>query len=203
MQILNEEVLRDLQQGVPLKLELGSGGKAGAGFYALDHLPLEGVDIIADLNQPLELLPDSCAAQIYSRHTLEHIENLLLLLAEVHRITCPGGRIEFIVPHFSNPYFYSDPTHVRAFGLYTMNYFVDPQHQPRRKVPAFYSSVRFTVQSIKIRFYRHSLLDHVVAPPLQWLVNRNFAWQNFYERRLASFFHAWEIVYVLTPVKQA
>jgi hypothetical protein len=33
-----------------------------------------------------------------------------------------GELIEIIVPHFSNPHYYSDPTHVRFFGLYTMSY---------------------------------------------------------------------------------
>ena len=70
--------------------------------------------------------------EIYSRHPLEHVRNFLPLMAELHRVTRPGGRIEIIVPHFSNPYGYSDPTHVRHFGLYTFFYFADEEDQPRR-----------------------------------------------------------------------
>ena len=60
------------------------------------------------------------------------------------------GRVEVVVPHFSNPYGYSDPTHVRFFGLYTFYYFADEADQPRRKVPAFYLPERFAVESVNI-----------------------------------------------------
>jgi hypothetical protein len=47
----------------------------------------EGVDIVADLNEPLDLLPENCAEHVFSSHALEHVDKLLPLLAEIHRIT--------------------------------------------------------------------------------------------------------------------
>lgn len=202
MRLRNPQIARDLDQGRPLRIDIGSGPRPRPGFYALDQLELEGVDIVADLNQPLDLLPDSCAEHIFSSHTLEHVEELLPLLAEIHRIARPGALIEIIVPHFSNPYAYSDPTHVRFFGLYTMNYFVDTQKQPEAwKVPTFYSKVRFEMEQVKLSFYRFNLWDRLFVPLLRYFVNRSARTQNFYELRLSWMFPAAEIRYRMRACK--
>jgi SAM-dependent methyltransferase len=204
VQLLNPQIAQDLAQGVALKLDLGSGGRPRPGAYAVDHIALPGVDIVADLNEPLDLLPDDCAEYVFSSHALEHVRELLPLLAEIHRVTRPGGLIELVVPHFSNPFHYSDPTHVRFFGLYTMSYFVETGKQPhRRKVPAFYTPTRFEIESVKIAFYRFNLLDRIVVPILRYLVNRTPGAQEFYEFRLARRFPAAELRYRLRPSKAA
>src|SRR5688572_30374219 len=149
VRLLNPQIRHDLDQGKPLRIDIGSGPRPRPGFYALDQLELEGIDIVADLNEPLDELPDNCAEHIFSSHTLEHVQKLLPLLAEIHRIAKPRALIEIIVPHFSNPYYYSDPTHVRFFGLYTMNYFVDVQKQPEVwRVDTFYSKIRFEMEQV-------------------------------------------------------
>lgn len=201
MKIINDRVARDIQSGVRINLNLGAGGSSRAGFYNLDKLPLKDVDILADLDEPLDQLPDNCVSEIHSRHALEHVGNFLGLMSEIHRITAPDGSIRIIVPHFSNPYACSDPTHVRFFGLFTMNYFVGRDEQPKRKVHSFYSGVRFHVDSIRIEFYRQGAIDRVFAPIVRRIVNRSFFWQEFYERRLCRLFHAWEIVFDMRPVK--
>jgi hypothetical protein len=201
MKIVNEQVIRDIKNGVPIKIDLGTGGAGRNGFYSLDKLPLNGVDIVADLNEPLDQLADNSVGEVYSHHTLEHIDNFLGLMSEIHRITRRDGRIQIIVPHFSNPYGYSDPTHVRFFGLYTMYYFAPPQEQPKRKVPAYYSQTRFHVESIQIQFYRNGLLDRLFASGFSRMINRSFGWQEFYERRLSAFFHARQIEFILRPIK--
>lgn len=202
MQILNPAVIEDLQAGKGLCLNLGSGMRPRPGFYSVDHLPLPGIDILADLNEPLSELPDNCVDEIYCRHTLEHLSRLLELLAELHRVTNPQGRIEIIVPHFSNPYFYSDPTHVRFFGLYSLYYFCDPEDQPKRKVPSFYLPQRFRVESIKCKLLKESLGDKLLRAALQPLINRNLRWLDFYERRLCRWLPADDIHFVLRPKKE-
>ena len=202
MKIVNPNVKKDLEEGRAIKLELGSGGIAQDGFYSVDHLELDGVDIVADLNKPLDLLPNESVEYIYSRHALEHIQELLPLMREIHRLSKPNGIIEIIVPHFSNVYGFSDPTHVRFFGLYSMYYFVDPINQPKiRKVPAFYTDMRFRIKSVNIEFYRSGIIDKVFSRLLSKVINKNIFFQDFYERRLSGFFHAWQIRYLMEPEK--
>jgi len=202
MEILNPTVSADLDAGKLLKFDLGGGMNKKDGYYGLDHLALDGVDVLADLNKPLELLPDNCVESIYSSHVLEHIRELDSLLREIRRITIPDGEIEICVPHFSNPYYYSDPTHIRFFGLYSMYYYVDQIEQPKiRKVPAFYSDIRFHIKKINIEFFRLGRLDRLIAPLLSRLVNRNIKSQNFYERRLSGLISARQIRFIMSPKK--
>lgn len=198
MEILNLQINKDLAEGKPLKLDLGSGGACKNGLYSIDHMALKGVDIVADLNEPLDLLPDNCVDYLYTRHALEHIQDILMVMHEIHRVTKPGGIIEIIVPHFSNVYGYSDPTHVRFFGLYTMYYFSRTENQPQsRKVPPFYSDSKFKIKSIKIEFYHDGFIDIIFSRILSKLVNYNIKSQDFYERRLSRLFHAWQIKYIM------
>jgi SAM-dependent methyltransferase len=201
MRIINPDVLRDLEAGKGLRLNLGAGKRLRPGFYSVDLLPLPGVDIVADLNAPLDSLPDNCVEEVYSRHTLEHVTEFLPLLAEIHRVTRPDARIELVVPHFSNPHGYSDPTHVRFFGLYSLFYFCDESDQPRRKVPNFYLPQRFRIESVTFSLLKHSLMDRLIQGPLQKLINRSIAWLDWYERRLCRWFPASSVRYVLHPKK--
>lgn len=201
MMILNPNAQRDLDAGRPINLNLGSGCRPMPGYYNVDHIALPEVDVVADLNEPFSELPDDCVDAIYCRHTLEHIDNFLGLVGEMHRITRPGGVIEITVPHFSNPYYYSDPTHVRFFGLYSFFYFCNESEQPRRKVPSFYSTVRFQVQSVRFNLMKQSFFDRAVRSILQPLINRGIGWLDWYERRLCRLFPVSDVRYVLTPVK--
>lgn len=202
MQILSQDLSRQLEQGNSIKLEFGCGEKKRQGFYGIDHLPLKGVDVLADLNKPLSLLPDNCCEYVYSCHVLEHVQKLLPLMEEIHRISRAGGTIEIVVPHFSNVFGYSDPTHVRLFGLYSMHYFVASEDQKKgRKVPSFYTRAKFTIESTRLEFYRMGIVDAVLAPVASRLVNLNLRTQSLYERRLANLYHAWQIRFILKPRK--
>jgi len=179
MRLINPQVSADIAVGKLLRLDLGAGPRPRSGCYSLDQFDLSGIDIVADLNQPFDQLPDNCAEYIFSSHALEHVEHLLPLLGELHRITRPDGLIEIVVPHFSNPYYYSDPTHRRFFGLYTMSYFVPTELQsPARTVPNFYSPTRFRLEAVKFHFYRTSLVDRIFVPILRYFVNRSPAAQD-------------------------
>lgn len=203
MRIINPDVLRDLEAGKGLRLNLGAGKRPRPGFYSVDLLPLPGVDIVADLNAPLDALPNNCVEEVYSRHTLEHVTEFLPLLAEIHRVARPEARIELVVPHFSNPHGYSDPTHVRFFGLYSLFYFCDESDQPRRKVPNFYLTQRFRVESVTFSLLKQSLMDRLARTLLQKLINRSYSWLDWYERRLCWWFPVSSVRYLLHPKKEA
>jgi hypothetical protein len=203
MKIINPAVLDDLESGTGLRLNLGCGTRSRPGYYNLDRILLPGVDILADLDEPLAALPDNCVAEVYCRHTLEHVSNFLELLAELHRVCRPHGRLEIIVPHFSNPYGYSDPTHVRFFGLYSFFYFCDPKDQPKRKVPAFYLPRRFQVEEVRCSLLHESVSDKLIRSVLQPLINLNVGCLEWYEKRLCRWLPADSIRYVLRARKDS
>ena len=203
MRILNSAVRSDLEAGRKLQLNLGCGLRRLPGYYNVDRVPLPGVDILADLEAPLTDLPDDSVEAVYCRHTLEHVTNLLGLLGELHRVTHPDGWLEVIVPHFSNPYGYSDPTHVRFFGLYSFYYLAEESDQPRRKVPNFYLAQRFRVEHVRFNLLKTSVADRLVRAVMQPLINQGVGWLDWYERRLCRLWPAEEILWLLRPLKPA
>lgn len=104
-------------------LDVGCGRKKFPGAVGLDHMPLPGVDVVSDLNQPLPFADASFDA-VYSDQVLEHIPNVLLLIEEIHRVLLPGGIMVAHVPYFRSSWAAVDPTHVRQYTLNSLDYFV-------------------------------------------------------------------------------
>lgn len=201
MKILNPEVNAAIVAGRPIAIDLGSGGPGREGAFGVDFLPLPGVAVQADLNEPLDVFPDNSIASVRTSHCFEHIREFMALMRELHRVVVPGGTIEVVVPHFSNSYGYSDPTHVRFFGLYTFNYFVATDRQPDRKVPCFYSDIRFELKGIHVSLQRRSFVNRLRHPGLGRRINSSFESQDRWERELCWQVPADEIKYWMTPIK--
>lgn len=203
MHIINPQVTADLAAGKKIRLNLGTGGADPDGAYSVDHLELPGVDIVADLNAPMDLIPDNSVSELVSSHTFEHVQNFMGLMHEVHRVVEPGGTIRIIVPHFSCTLGYSDPTHVRFFGLYTMLYFVDRKDMPwTHVVPSFYTNIRFQIRSSQLFFYDWGTFLHKRLGP--WMTrfwNKSIKRQHFYESRLCFIYPVDEVRFELSPVK--
>jgi len=117
-----EKIISD---GGPLIIELGCGKKKRQGRITVDKADLPNVDIVADMENGLPFLPDDSVDEIHCRSVLEHIQNFEDLIREIVRVLKKSDKAHVFVPHFSNPFYYSDYTHKRFFGLYTFYYFVD------------------------------------------------------------------------------
>jgi len=201
MKIVNPIVSEHLSTGKKFNLDLGCGRRPRPGFYGVDWIEMPGVDVVANLNEPLTEFPDNSVASIFTHHTLEHVVEFLPLLKEMHRIVVPNGSIEVVAPHFSNPYGYSDPTHVRFFGLYSFYYFADTEDQPRRKVPAFYISERFVVDAVKVTLMPTMLLFKPARRLVSKLFNSSIGMLDWYERSWCRRFPADSIKYTLRVKK--
>lgn len=201
MRIVNPKVQDDLNAGKKIRLNLGVGHRSRPGFYGLDWIEMPGVDVVADLNEPLSGLPDNSVEAIYTHHTFEHVVNFLPLLKEIHRIVIPNGSVEVVVPHFSNPYGYSDPTHVRFFGLYSFYYFSDEEDQPKRKVPAFYLPERFAVDGVKITMMPTLIMCKPIRRLTTKIVNSSIGMLDWYERSWCRHFPADSMKYSLRVKK--
>ena len=129
MQPLIKIDLDEALSNKPVILELGCGRDKRPGAIGVDRMNLPGVDIVADLEDGLDFIPDSSVDEIYARSFLEHVQNFEKLMSEIVRVLKKSGKVFAYVPHFSSPYYYSDPTHKRFFGLYSFYYFVDPRYQ--------------------------------------------------------------------------
>jgi ubiquinone/menaquinone biosynthesis C-methylase UbiE len=161
-----------------------------------------GVDVVADLDAALPFRDASLEA-LHSRHFLEHVDDLAAVLAEHFRVLAPGGEAMHVVPHFSNPYFYSDYTHRHFFGLYTFCYFAKRRGPFRREVPTFYNALDFEILGVELRFSSPVERRRWIKRLLQRLVNRSAWTQELFEERFCWIFPADEIAFRLRKPRES
>ena len=176
-----------------VKLELGPGDKpVYEDSIKIDRVNLPTVDIVADVEQGLGFLRDDCVDLIYSSHFMEHIANVEFVMREFYRVLRSGGKLYMIVPHFSNPYYYSDYTHSSLWGLYTACLFSKEAYY-RRKMPSFYNDLDFKILDIKLSFYSEFAGRYILKKPVQLIVNASRYMQEVYEEIFPYIIPAYEI----------
>jgi len=185
-----------------LAIELGSGKKKKQGRITVDNVDLPEVDIVTDLEDGLAFLPENSVDEIHCRSVLEHIENFESLMAEIVRVLKKNGTAHIFVPHFSNPYYYSDYTHKRFFGLYTFYYFVKPQYQLRRKVPDYYTNTKIRILSQRLIFRSAFKIINPFRKLFGWFINLHTLLQQYYEENLCYLIPCHGIELIFTPDKQ-
>lgn len=113
-----------------------------------------------------------------------------------------GGKFEVITPHFSNPYFYSDPTHLRFFGLYTMSFFsIDEIHN--RGIPDYGNRGNLKLNSVDLIFKseRPRYISYAIKKFIGYFFNFNNFMRELYEEWFCYLFPAYEVRYMLTKIK--
>ena len=132
-----------------MKLNLGCGHDIRDGYVNVDIVRLGGVNLIADLNNFLPF-KNNTIDEIIIINTLEHLENGVKAIEEIHRILKPGGKVLIRVPHFSNPHVtWTDPTHKRPYGYYSFHYFVKHENKSKRPYETLSHEVRVHFSSVK------------------------------------------------------
>lgn len=110
-------------------LNLGCGTSPKKGWLNLDIQASEGVDVVFDLercpDEPLPFDADTFDA-LCMWHVLEHVENVLPLMQELHRIAKPSGQLLIATPHGGNDEAWMDPTHKRPYFAGSYDYFAQP-----------------------------------------------------------------------------
>lgn len=106
----------------PLKLHLGCGHIALAGFCNVDALTTGAQDVVDDI-RTLARFPESCAQEIYACHVLEHFahDEIVPILTRWFQVLEPGGHLRISVPDID-----------RIVRIYDKNFahFQKPGHTP-------------------------------------------------------------------------
>jgi hypothetical protein len=181
------------------KLDLGCGSrKHRSDYIGVDLLDHPEVDVVGDAVAVLASLPAGCLERVYSSHFLEHLGDLDGLLRELERTMATGAELEIIVPHFSNPYFYSDPTHTRTFGLYSFGYYVKDTFL-RRQVPRYGNDTAFRMTSISLNFKSSPpfYVRYGIKRLIGLLVNMSRWCKEFYEENLCFLLPCYEVRFLM------
>ena len=180
-------------------LELGCGDrKRSKDSVGIDAIDYECVDIVGDIFDVLKEIRSNSINAVYSHHFFEHVDDIGRLMAELARILRPTGELGIVVPHFSNPYFYSDYTHRNFFGLYSLSYF-SSNSLLKRKVPKYNKLPEFELCQVDLIFKSSPphYGRHLFKKMLQIVFNSNRYMREFYEENFCYLFPCYEIRYVL------
>jgi SAM-dependent methyltransferase len=114
-----------------IQLDVGCGGnKQGPDWVGIDIRPLDGVDIVHDLEAFPWPLPDDCALRAMASHVVEHINPhggvFLRFMDEVWRVLKPDGQFIVALPYWLSQGYAQDPTHCNPCNQTTWAYF-DPE----------------------------------------------------------------------------
>jgi len=170
------------------KLNLGCGKNILPGWVNMDWHPRLKPDVVHDLNQFPYPFPDQAFEEILCQEVLEHLDDVVRVMEELHRLLKPGGKLKIIVPHYSCSNAYTDPTHKHFFGMRSMDYFTGQGPWD------FYTGCRFRAARTHLKFlgrYKNWFWEK--------LANR---FPSFYEEHLAWIAPAWFITFELEAVKE-
>ena len=189
-------LLRDVEGR---KLDLGCGPrKIHSEYIGVDLIDYPGVDVVGDIGDVLSQIPDGTLGGAYSSHFLEHVDDVLGIVEALARTLRPGAPLELVVPHFSNPYYFSDPTHKTAFGLYSCSYLASDDIL-RRQVPSYVRDERFSLKSVRLCFRSPPPFygRYAFKRAIETLVNLNRWSQEFYEENLCYLIPCYEVRFCL------
>jgi SAM-dependent methyltransferase len=106
-----------------LNLNIGAGTDIRDGWINHDIVNLDGIDVVHNLNEYPWPWEDNSIDNIEILDVLEHLDNFVLAMEEIHRILMPNGIVLIRVPYWNHSCAYIDPTHKRGFHEQTFDFF--------------------------------------------------------------------------------
>ncbi|MFA6542183.1 MAG: methyltransferase domain-containing protein [Bacteroidota bacterium] len=173
-------------------IDLGCGKRKRPGTIGIDRNSQSDADVLHDLNHYPYPFPDNYCDGIYSDNVLEHLDDVIGVMVELHRITKTGGFIEITVPFYAHRNANTDPTHKHWFGVHSFDYFVEGTDHSN----FHYSPVRFRLDAVV--FDQGIRQTHWIDRMITKFAN---AKKDFFENRLANIFPRAQLTFRFTVVK--
>jgi SAM-dependent methyltransferase len=180
-------VLAESAAKKPSKLNLGCGHKKMADAVNVDITADTNPEVVHDLNCFPWPLPSAQFNEVIATDVVEHLDNIVAVMEEIHRICAAGAIVRIVVPHFSSANAFTDPTHRHYFGYFSFDYFTG-EHEHN-----YYTRARFRTLGRSLIFHP-SLINKVVLR----LARR---WPAQYEQCWAWTFPAWFLYFELEVIK--
>jgi SAM-dependent methyltransferase len=171
------------------KLDFGCGQAKTPGFIGLDAYSASDVDIVHDFNVFPYPFPSDTFDEIICKSSLEHVDDFIRTVAELHRISKPDALVTVYCPHFSGPDAYRDPTHKTFFSYCTFDIFTNGG-----SYKSSYNGM-FHMQTCEFGVpWEKGIFKSII----KGLFNR---FPNFYESHMCWLFPAKTIFYKLRVIK--
>lgn len=127
-------------------LDVACGVKKVPGAIGIDIAKLPTVDVVHDLRVLPWPFESDYFDKIHCYHYLEHCDDVIKTMEELHRILKPGATLIIRVPHFSSNMAWMDPTHKRTFTVHSFDYYGEHEQ-------SYYSRVRFKVLKRRMKWF--------------------------------------------------
>jgi len=165
-----------------LKLHLGCGKSKLPSFIGLDLAPLDGVDVVHDLNVFPWPFADDSVAELVMTNLLEHLPDTVRAMEEVWRVCRHGATVMIEVPYYNSAGAFRDPTHLKFFTEESFDYFT-PDGETFLSHYNYYSKARFHVVSVQpLQRQCFNMLPRRV----QWFLAHHFATVHNLSVRLSA-----------------
>ncbi|MBI5233472.1 MAG: methyltransferase domain-containing protein [Deltaproteobacteria bacterium] len=150
-------------------LDLGCGRRKRKGAVGVDIVKNDCVDMVHDLNEYPYPFADNEFDDILLDNSLEHLNDIVMTMEEVWRISRPEALVTIKVPYFRN-HLAIDPTHRQTFASHSFYYF-DPTHEFHR-LYRYSDKALFSVEKIVFdQGFRYCLKDKVRFSMLRYIAN--------------------------------
>jgi predicted SAM-dependent methyltransferase len=130
-----------------VKLNLGACDRKIVEYLSVDIVA--PADIVTDLSKPWPWA-DSSIQAVKAFDIIEHIEDKIHFMNELHRVLIPGGKAEIEVPNATHGAgAFQDPTHCSFWTMNSFQYFEERSSYRKRFAKAYGITARFNVLSIR------------------------------------------------------
>ncbi len=170
-------------------LDVGCGRNKTRGSIGIDYCDNSDADVKHDLNIFPYPFHDNEFDVVTINNVIEHLDDIVKVMEEVHRIGKNGAEVVIETPHYSSLYSWQDPTHKHHLSLDSFDYFTE-----HSKHSNFYTDIRFEIVE-KTIYFGNSVLS--VIPRLIYWVSR-----HKYEKHFAFLFPANSLYFKLRVVKK-
>ena len=169
-------------------LDLGCGNKKRKGTIGVDIGDHFDIDVKHDLNVMPYPFEDNSVDRVYIDNCLEHLDNPLRVIEEIHRILKNGAYVKVIVPYFRSPSAFHDPTHKTHYTTQSFFYY-DPSHVMCQRYK--YTKAHFNVEKI---LFHENLKSGAVKSLVVKFANK---YSEVYENYLSTVLPLHEISFYL------
>ena len=155
-------------------LDVGCGHDKLPGAIGIDRSADTLADVVHDLDQVPWPFETGEFHRIRCQDVIEHLDDIIQTMDELHRLLRPGGRVSIRVPHFSSVQAFTDPTHRHFFASGSFGYFTADSRYPH------YTSSHFRLVHCRLNLWKaYRWLG------IGWLANR---FPGRYEKMFAFWF---------------
>ena len=174
-------------------LDVGCSGRKLKGAVGMDIVQSSEVDVVHDIEQKPWPFKEGEFDVVFMNHSLEHVDDVLSVLGEAHRILKGGGRLIVQVPHFRATDAFVDPTHRHFFTSRSLDYFCAGE-----KIAEDYRYVPFRFRKLGFWYGWPHRSRNPLRQIVKWFMHR---YPDFYDQYLSLLLPVECITWELESVK--